>query len=54
MILHIKISKDATRKLLELTDEFNKVTGYKIKAIIHFLPTTKIIKYLGINLTKGK
>ena len=53
MILHIKISKDSTRKL-ELTDEFNKVTGYKIKAIIHFLPTTKIIKYLGINLTKGK
>ena len=54
MILYIKISKDATRKLLELTDEFNKVTGYKIKEAIYFLPATKIIKDLGINLTKAK
>ena len=30
MILHIKNPKDATRKLLELTNEFRKVTEYKI------------------------
>ena len=29
MILYIENPKDATRKLLELTNEFNKVTGYK-------------------------
>ena len=30
MILYIKNPKDATRKLLELINEFGKVTGYKI------------------------
>ena len=30
MILYIENPKDATRKLLELIDEFGKVTGYKI------------------------
>ena len=30
MILHIKNSKDSTKKLLELINEFSKVTGYKI------------------------
>ena len=29
MILYIKNPKDATRKLLELIDEFGKVAGYK-------------------------
>ena len=32
MILHIENPKDATRKLLELTNEFDKVAGYKINA----------------------
>ena len=30
MILHIQSPKDATRKLLELNNEFGKVAGYKI------------------------
>ena len=30
MILYIEDSKDATRKLLELINEFGKVAGYKI------------------------
>ena len=30
MILYIENSKDATRKLLELINEYNKVAGYKI------------------------
>ena len=30
MILYIENPKDATRKLLELIDEFGKVAGYKI------------------------
>ena len=34
MILYIENSKDATRKLLELTNEFGKVAGYKINAQI--------------------
>ena len=32
MILYIENPKDATRKLLELINEFSKVTGYKINA----------------------
>ena len=31
MILYIENSKNATRKLLELINEFGKVAGYKIK-----------------------
>ena len=30
MILYIENPKDATRKLLELINEFDKVAGYKI------------------------
>ena len=30
MILYIENSKDSIRKLLEVTSEFSKVTGYKI------------------------
>ena len=30
MILYIENPKDSTRKLLELINEFSKVTGYKI------------------------
>ena len=32
MILYIENPKDATRKLLELINEFGKVEGYKINA----------------------
>ena len=32
MILNIEKSKDATRKLLELINEFSKVAGYKINS----------------------
>ena len=32
MIIHIENTKDATRKLLELINEFGKVAGYKINA----------------------
>ena len=32
MILYIENSKDATRKLLELINEFGKVAGYKVNA----------------------
>ena len=32
MILYIENPKDATRKLLELNNEFGKVAGYKINA----------------------
>ena len=32
MILYIENPKDATRKILELINEFGKVTGYKINA----------------------
>ena len=41
MILYIENPKDATRKLLELINEFGKVTGYKINAqkILAFLYT---------------
>ena len=32
MILYIENPKNVTRKLLELINEFGKVTGYKINA----------------------
>ena len=32
MILYIEIPKDATRKLLELINEFGRVPGYKMNA----------------------
>ena len=38
MILHIENPKDATRKLLELINEFSKVSGYKTnnRNLLHF------------------
>ena len=33
MILYIEDSKDATRKLLELSNELGKVAGYKINTL---------------------
>ena len=47
MILYIENPKDATRKLLELINEFGKVAGYKLmhRNIWHsYTPTTKIQK----------
>ena len=44
MILYIENPKDATRKLLELINEFGKVAGYKInvqKSLASYIPTTK-------------
>ena len=72
MILYIENPKESTKKLLELINEFSKVSGYKInikksvaflyanneltegeiKKTILFTIATKIIKYLGIKLTK--
>ena len=42
MILYIEDPKDSTRKLLELINEFGKVTGYKINTqkLMAFLYTT--------------
>ena len=42
MILYIENPKDATRKLLELINEFSKVAGYKIN-------TQKCLAFLYIN-----
>ena len=70
MILYIENPKDSTGKLLELINEYSKVTGYKIntqkslaflytnnekteiKETIPFTIAMKIIKYLGIYLSK--
>ena len=65
MILYIENPKDTTRKLLELINEYSKVSGYKINTqkslaflytndekTIPFTIATKGIKYLGINLPK--
>ena len=43
MILYIENPEDATRKLLELINEFNKVAGYKINTqkSVAFLYTKK-------------
>ena len=44
MILHIENPKDATRKLLEFINEFNKVGGYQMnaqKSIAFYTLTTK-------------
>ena len=38
MILYIENSKDTTRKLLELINEFSKVAGYNIKHRISCIP----------------
>ena len=45
MILYIEIPKDSTRKLLELINEYNKVTGYKIN-------TQKSLAFLYTNNEK--
>ena len=47
MILYIENPKDATRKLLELINEFGKVAGYKINA-------QKSLAFLYINNEKAE
>ena len=47
MILHTENLKDATRKLLELINEFGKVAGYKINA-------QKSLAYLCTNNERSK
>ena len=47
MILYIENPKDATRRLLELINEFGKVAGYNIniqKSVVILHTTTKIRK----------
>ena len=50
MILYIENPKDATRKLLELINEFSKVAGYNFTVLIHrnllhfYMPTMKTRK----------
>ena len=45
MILYVENSKDTTRKLLELINEYSKVTGYKIN-------TQKFLAFLYTNNEK--
>ena len=47
MILYIENPNNATRKLLELTNEFGKLEGYKINA-------QKSLAFLYINNEKSK
>ena len=53
MILYIENAKDATRKLLELINEFGKVAGYKlnIQKSVPFLYTNKEISEREIKET---
>ena len=66
MILYIENLKTPPKKLLETIHKFSKVAGYKIniqklvsmmkhqeeKESIPFIVAPKIVRYLGINLTK--
>ena len=45
MILYIEYPKDSTRKILELSNEYSKVTGYKIN-------TQKSLAFLYTNNEK--
>ena len=47
MILHIENPKDATRKLVELINEFSKVIGYRIN-------TQKSFVFLYTNKEKSE
>ena len=51
MILHIENPKDATRKLLDLINEFGKVAGYKMnRNLMHSY--TLMTKNLKVKLRK--
>ena len=47
MIRYIENPKDATRKLLELINEFGKVSGYKVNAL-------KLLAFLYTNAEKSE
>ena len=47
MILYVKNPKDSTQNLLELVQEFSKVSGYKIKA-------QKSVAFLYSNKTEDR
>ena len=53
MILYIENSKDTTKKLLELINEFSKVAGYKtnIQKLIVFLYTNSKLSEREIKKT---
>lgn len=45
MILYIKNPKDATKKLLEITNEFSKIVGYEIntqKSVVFLYTNNKL------------
>ena len=47
MTLHIENPKDSTQKLLELTNEFSKVAGYKIniqKSVVFLYTNNEILE----------
>ena len=52
MILYIENPKDATRKLLELINEFGRVAGYRINAQISLAFYTLMMKNLKEKLRK--
>ena len=52
MILYIENAKDATRKLLELINEFGRVAGYKINAQKFLHSYTLLMKKLKEKLRK--
>ena len=52
MILYTDNPKDATRKLLELTNGFGKAAGYKINAQKSLAFQTLMMKYLKEKLRK--
>ena len=53
MILYIENPKDTMRKLLELTNQFSKVAGYKINTHIHtHTHTHKTLSFLYTNNEK--
>ena len=52
MILYIQNAKDATRKLLELINEFGKFAGYKINAQKSLHSYTLMMKNLKEQLRK--
>ena len=52
MILFIENPKDATRKLLQLMNEFGKVAGHKINAQKSLAPYTLMMKNLKEKLRK--
>ena len=52
MILYVENPEDATRKLLELINEFGKVAGYKINAQKSLAFHTLMMKNLKVKLRK--